>query len=147
MMQKRRVGTPEILEAWRKGEREYQPVFGRMKLKPEGTPGASLMNLRKLLRSGSRQVCCMHVGPGGVLVVFKSKGPEKCYPGYLAAGFEVGTEGEAGTALAKFASQCGFGDAEAIYRYVAALPATFRGQLLFPDVATGMPVEAECFYS
>lgn len=122
---------PEMEKAFKAGVENYVPTAGGHDLQEEGgVTQVSLENLRELTGPGiCGPVRSIEVGPNqGMLVRF---GGFECY---LATGFSIGYAGEGPNGLAKFASECGWGDRLEILKEIAALPMEFRG-VLFPRKA------------
>jgi len=120
------VDSP-MAAAWLGGVMEYQPVFRGLSMEEErGLVEVSLKNLRAIVESGA-EVCCLQVGKYGTVLVGFFGGQT-----YLATGFAVGGKGVKTKGLAEFAAQVGFGSAEKIHGFIAALPNDYEGPIEFP---------------
>lgn len=126
------AGTTAMRTAFQEGLENYVPTAGGHELQEEGgVTDVSLENLRDLVELIGRLPILLEVGPNqGVLVSWNGVGADA----YLATGFSIGYRGTGPHGLAKFASECGWGDRLEILEEVAALPMEFRG-VLFPRKA------------
>jgi hypothetical protein len=124
----------EMLNAFKTGCKQYQPLCDGIKLEPEcGDPASTTRNLHNIVSSSPQRsiLAILNSGDSGVLIVLKTGET------YLATGYSIGSNGPGTVALARFLIEHNDGDwredFDEMFELLASWPADLAGPVSIPS--------------